>query len=104
MSSVAVSKAPPPLFEPLVPLLPLPPLPEFIGGAAVTVTCADPDWFGSAADTAPTVTVAGDGTVAGAVYVPVPEIVPIVLLPPLTPFTFQVTAVLAVFFTVAENT
>ena len=96
MSSVLGSMAPPPLFEP-------PPLPELIGGAAVTVTWVDPDSFGSAADTAPTVTVAGDGTAAGAVYIPVPEIVPIVALPPPTPFTFQVTTVFAVFFTLAEN-
>ena len=92
--------APPPLFEPL---LPVPPLPEPIAGAAVTVTWVDPDSFGSAADTAPTVTVAGDGTVAGAVYMPVLEIVPIVALPPPTPFTFQLTALFAVFFTLAEN-
>jgi hypothetical protein len=33
----------------------------------VTVTVAEPDWFGSATETAVTVTMAGDGTVAGAV-------------------------------------
>ena len=35
--------------------------------AAVTVTVAVPDFVGSAADTALTVTVAGEGTAAGAV-------------------------------------
>jgi hypothetical protein len=35
-------------------------------GAAVMVTCAAPDWVGSATDTAVTVTVAGDGTTDGA--------------------------------------
>jgi hypothetical protein len=37
------------------------------GAAAVMVTCAEPDWDESAADTAATVTVAGDGTTDGAV-------------------------------------
>ena len=36
-------------------------------GGGVTVTVADPDLVGSATDTAVTVTVAGDGTFAGAV-------------------------------------
>src|SRR2546427_11552479 len=47
-----------------------------------------------------TVTVAG---LAGAVYSPEPEIVPTVALPPVTPFTCQVTAVLLVFCTTALN-
>jgi len=47
-----------------------------------------------------TVTVAG---LAGAVYRPELEIVPTVALPPVTPFTCQVTAVLLVFCTVAVN-
>ena len=50
-----------------------------------------------------TVTVAGLGTAAGPVYKPEPEIVPTVALPPVTPFTCHVTAVLLVFCTVAEN-
>ena len=37
------------------------------GAAAVMVTCAEPERVGSATDTAFTVTVAGDGTAAGAV-------------------------------------
>src|SRR2546430_12908415 len=40
---------------------------------------------------------------AGAVYRPELEIVPTVALPPVTPFTCQVTAVLLVFCTVAVN-
>jgi hypothetical protein len=50
-----------------------------------------------------TVTAAGLGTTPGAVYRPEPETVPTVALPPVTPFTCQVTAVLLVFCTVAVN-
>ena len=71
--------------------------------AGVIVTCADPVRAVSAADTAVTVTVAGEGMAAGAVYAPALEIVPTVALPPATPFTCQVTAELAEFMTVAEN-
>src|SRR5216110_584317 len=70
---------------------------------AVMVTCAEPDFVGSAWDTAVTVTVAGFGTTAGAVYRPELDIVPTVALPPVTPLTCQVTAVLLVFSTVAVN-
>src|SRR6266480_2777062 len=70
---------------------------------AVMVTCAEPDFVGSAWDTAVTVTVAGFGTTAGAVYRPELDIVPTVALPPVTPLTCQVTAVLLVFCTVAVN-
>ena len=41
-----------------------------------------------------TVTVAGDGIAAGAVYSPALDIVPTVEFPPATPLTCQVTAVL----------
>ena len=44
-----------------------------------------------------------EGTAAGAVYSPEDEIVPRVELPPLIPFTAQVTAVLELPLTVAEN-
>src|SRR5204863_109664 len=71
--------------------------------AGVMVTCAEPDFVGSAWDTAATVTVAGFGTTAGAVYRPELDIVPTVALPPVTPLTCQVTAVLLVFCTVAVN-
>jgi hypothetical protein len=70
---------------------------------AVTVTAAEADLVESACDTAVTVTVAGLGTDAGAVYKPELEIVPTVALPPTTPFTCQVTAVLLVFCTLAVN-
>lgn len=49
------------------------------------------------------VTVGEDGTVAGALYMPLVEMVPTVELPPATPFTVQFTAVLLVFETVALN-
>src|SRR5256885_3430194 len=70
---------------------------------AVMVTCAEADFVGSACDTAVTATVAGFGTTAGAVYRPKLDIVPTVALPPVTPLTCQVTAVLLVFCTVAVN-
>src|SRR5438552_3790189 len=70
---------------------------------AVMVTCAEADFVGSAWDTAVTVTMAGFGTTAGAVYRPELDIVPTVALPPVTPLTCQVTAVLLVFCTVAAN-
>lgn len=68
---------------------------------AVIVTCADAFLLVSAWETAVTVTAAGEGTVAGAVYIPVALIVPCVESPPATPFTCHVTAVLEVFETVA---
>jgi len=67
----------------------------------VMVTVAEADLLVSACETALTVTIAGLGTVAGAVKTPNVEIVPVVALPPVTPFTCQVTAVLLVFSTVA---
>src|SRR2546425_1265934 len=60
-----------------------------------TVTCAVPILVGSATLTALTVTGFGLGTVLGAVYRPVTEMVPTVALPPSTSFTNQVTAVLS---------
>jgi hypothetical protein len=48
-------------------------------------------------------TTAGDGTVAGAWYMPVASMVPCATSPPVTPFTCQTTAVFEVFVTVAEN-
>jgi hypothetical protein len=71
--------------------------------AAVTVTAAEADLVVSAWEMAVTVTVAGLGTVAGAVYKAAVEIVPTVALPPVTPLTCHVTALLLVFFSVAEN-
>ena len=60
-----------------------------------TVTVAEAERVGSAADTAVTLTVAGVGMVAGALYSPKLEIVPTVGLPPTRPLTCQLTAVLA---------
>lgn len=57
----------------------------------------------SAALIALTITLDGSGTIAGAVYRPAVEIVPAVLLPPVTLLTAQVTAVLDVPVTDAEN-
>lgn len=72
-------------------------------GVSVIVTCADAVLLGSACETAVTLTVAGFGTLAGAAYIPTEEIVPRVASPPLTPFTCQVTAVLAALETAAVN-
>ena len=57
----------------------------------------------SAALAALTVTCAGLGSFAGAVYRPVAEIVPAVAFPPTTPFTAQATVVLLELPTVAVN-
>jgi hypothetical protein len=70
---------------------------------ARTVTVADADLVGSAWDVAETVTEAGVGTVAGAVYNPTLVIVPQVLAAQPTPATLQVTAVFVDPVTVAVN-
>src|SRR6266404_1358161 len=70
-------------------------------GAAEMLTLALADFVLSAWLVAATVTVVGLGTTLGAVYKPVAEIVPRVLLPPATPFTDQFTAVLEDPLTVA---
>ncbi|HMC74670.1 MAG TPA: hypothetical protein VKG87_10215, partial [Terriglobales bacterium] len=44
-----------------------------------------------------------EGTLPGAVNIPVDEIVPTLALPPATPLTFHVTPVLVVLETVALN-
>jgi hypothetical protein len=69
----------------------------------VTATEADAVWVVSACAIAVTVTVDGVGTALGAVYSPVVEMKPTVVLPPVTEFTCQVTAVLVVLPTVAVN-
>lgn len=66
-----------------------------------SVTAADPEAEESAALTAVTVTLAGDGKVIGAAYRPEGEIVPTVALPPAIPFTFQLTLVFEAPTTVA---
>ena len=71
---------------------------------AFKVTVAAPDFVTSACDTADTITgLFGVGTTAGAVYNPFASIVPALALPPVTPFTCQVTAVFDVPLTLAEN-
>jgi hypothetical protein len=69
----------------------------------LTVTLALADLVVSATETVVTVTVAGDGTDGGALYRPLVLIVPTVEFPPVTPFTFHITAVFDVFDTVAVN-
>jgi hypothetical protein len=66
-------------------------------------TVAEADLVVSATLCALTETEPPEGTLAGAVYSPPLEIVPTVELPPATPFTFQLTEVLVVPLTVAEN-
>jgi len=73
-----------------------------ITGAAVIVTVVESDFVLSACEIALTVTVPL-GTAAGAVYKPAALIVPTVPLPPVVPLTCQVTAVFAVFVSVAVN-
>jgi hypothetical protein len=73
------------------------------GAGGCTVTVAVPTADGLAALVACTVTVAGLGIAAGALYIPEAETVPTVEFPPVTPFTLHVTAVFVEFVTVALN-
>jgi len=66
-------------------------------------TDAVADFVGSAWLTAVTLTMLGEGTCLGATYAPVVEIVPYFPLPPVIPFTLQVTPLLDVFCTEAAN-
>jgi hypothetical protein len=68
-----------------------------------TVTVAVADLVLSSAGMPVMVTVLGFGTVEGAVYRPVPSMIPMVLLPPMTPFTSQVTVDAEPLVTVAAN-
>jgi hypothetical protein len=70
-------------------------------GTVTIRTEAVPKAVESAWEIALTTTVAGDGTAVGAEYKPEVETVPNVALPPVTPFTCQVTALLLVPVTVA---
>ncbi len=80
-----------------------------LGAAQTIVTIAEADLEVSATLVAVTLTVAGDGGVAGALYVAesgaVIEISPSVAFPPATPFTLQFTAFegLPEFVTMAVN-
>jgi hypothetical protein len=69
--------------------------------SSFSVTLADALSCGATLLTASTVTVAGDGKIAGAVYRPAAEIVPVLTLPPVTPFTSHVTLVFVVPVTLA---
>jgi hypothetical protein len=68
-----------------------------------TVSVAVPVNVGAATLTAVMVTGLVAGIAAGGVYSPLVEIVPSVVDPPTTPFTCQVTPVLASLLTVAVN-
>jgi len=71
--------------------------------ADVIVTDAEADLDVFAVEVAVTVTVVGFGGEFGAVYRPFEEIMPTVELPPIVPFTAQVTPVLDVPLTLAVN-
>ena len=73
------------------------------GGVNEIDTVADADFVESDWETAVTVTVAGFGTLEGAVYRPELEMVPCEASPPAIPFTCQTTTVLEEFCTVAVN-
>ena len=68
----------------------------------LTATFADADFVVSATLVA-VIEVDPEGTLPGAVNIPVDEIVPTLALPPATPLTFQVTPVLVVLETFALN-
>jgi hypothetical protein len=100
------SVAPPPPLLPVelpppVLLLDEPPLDA--AAVAITVAMAEPSFVESTTDTAAIVTVAGVGTVIGAVYTPDAEIIPTMALPPAVPLTLQFTAVLEAPATAALN-
>src|SRR5947208_124754 len=79
--------------------------------AIAASTVADPEFAGFAVETAVTVTVTGapfGGMMlfemeCGALYRPLAEMVPVIVLPPVVPFTCQVTAVVGCPLIVAEN-
>src|SRR5271154_4055995 len=82
--------------------------PAMLGAICTTIsltidTVAVADFVGSAALVAGICTLAGGGKSAGAGYAPAGVMVPVVALPPGTPCTLQVTAVLAVPVTAAAN-
>jgi hypothetical protein len=78
-------------------------LPPVEAAVATTVASAEADLVESAAETAVMVTVAGVGTLIGAVYTPEVEIIPTVALPPAMPLTLQFTVVFVEPVTVAVN-
>jgi hypothetical protein len=72
-------------------------------GTDTTVTVAVPDWLGADTEVARMVIVGDEGTFDGAVYSPLVEILPHVAPLHPVPDTVQVTAVLVLPATVAEN-
>jgi len=72
-----------------------------VGSGFRIASVAAPTTEGAATLAAVIVTVFGEGIVAGGVYSPVIEIVPVALDPPLMPFTCQVTEELGSLVTVA---
>ncbi len=73
----------------------------WFGVRASTVIAADANFVASACNATVTVTIAGLGTCAGAVYTPEALIVPVVAEPPTALFTSQLTAVFVVPVTVS---
>jgi hypothetical protein len=76
---------------------------DTVRGGGSTVTATEHDIEVYAALVPATVTVLGEGGTWGAVYRPPAEIVPTEELPPVTPFTVQLTAVLVVPAIVGVN-
>ena len=77
-------------------------LSELMEGTSLSrVTLADAVLVGAAVLTASTVTVLDDGTLRGAVYLPVRSMVPVAAPPPATLLTRQVTALTVLLVTVA---
>jgi hypothetical protein len=68
-----------------------------------SVTAPLPDAAASAELTAPTLTVLNDGTLTGAVYIPEEFMIPVDVLPPVTPLTCQLTEGFEDPLTVAVN-
>jgi hypothetical protein len=73
-----------------------------VGGATIVVADVT-DNFGSSYDTAATLTIAGEGTWMGAIYLPEASILPTVSFPPGIPFTCQVTMLFVPPETPARN-
>lgn len=78
-------------------------MPESVGVGFQRVTAEEADFVVSAALVAVTLTVLGEGSAAGAVYLPVESMVPRVELPPAVEFTDQLTVVFVEPKTVAEK-
>ena len=73
-----------------------------VGGATIVATEVT-DNFGSSYDTAATLTVAGEGTLMGAMYLPDASILPTKSFPPAMPFTCHLTMLFVPPETLAWN-